>query len=285
MHTTGASTLLRALGPELVLSEAEFVRIRDLVREHTGIALSDAKRQLVHGRLARRLRALKLTSFTDYIRLLEKGDEAEIEEFINAVTTNLTSFFREPHHFEFLGRDLLPAIAATAARRLRIWCCAASTGEEPYSIAMVLREAQSLLAGWDVKVLATDLDSNVLGHAKWGVYTRDRFESMDSKRIARFFEPVSGEDRLSASDELRDLITFKQLNLMNEWPMKGPFDAIFCRNVIIYFDKATQRQLFERMATLQRPGDYLFLGHSESLYRVSERYELIGRTIYRRLPD
>jgi chemotaxis protein methyltransferase CheR len=170
-------------------------------------------------------------------------------------------------------------------RRLRIWCCAASTGEEPYSIAMVLREAQAMLAGWDVKLLATDLDSNVLGHGKWGVYTRDRFESMSARRMANFFEEVSGEDRLSAADQLRDLITFKQLNLMHEWPMKGPFDAIFCRNVIIYFDKDTQRALFERMAGLQRPGDFLFLGHSESLYRVSERYELIGRTIYRRLPD
>ncbi len=284
MHPGGSSTLLRALGPELVLSEAEFERIRELVREHTGIALSDAKRQLVHGRLSRRLRALKLTSFTDYIALLENGDAGELEEFTNAVTTNLTSFFREPHHFDYLAREMLPSVVATASRRLRIWCCAASTGEEPYSIAMVLREAHAQLRGWDVKVLATDLDSNVLGHAKWGVYTRDRFESMDGKRIARFFEEVSGADRLSAADELRDLITFKQLNLMNDWPMKGPFDAIFCRNVIIYFDKATQRQLFARMAELQRPGDYLFLGHSESMYRVSDRYELIGRTIYRRLP-
>jgi chemotaxis protein methyltransferase CheR len=285
MNPSGSSTLLRALGPELILTEPEFDRIRELVREHTGIALSETKRQLVHGRLSRRLRALKITSFTDYIRLLEQGDDGEIEEFINAVTTNLTSFFREPHHFEFLARELLPAVAAKASRRLRIWCCAASTGEEPYSIAMVLREAKALLAGWDVKVLATDLDSNVLGHAKWGVYARERFESMNPARIGRFFERVSGEDRLSAVDELRDLITFRQLNLMHEWPMKGPFDAIFCRNVIIYFDKATQRQLFDRMAALQRPGDFLFLGHSETLYRVSDRYELIGRTIYRRLPD
>lgn len=285
MNTTGASTLLRALGPELVLTDAEFNRIRELVREHTGISLAETKRQLVYGRLVRRLRALKLGSFTDYIRVLERGEPAELEEFTNAVTTNLTSFFREPHHFDFLASDLLPRIAARETRRLRIWCCAASTGEEPYSIAMVLRECQSLFAGWDVKVLATDLDSNVLGHGKWGVYTHDRFENMDKRRIARFFEPVSGEDRLSAVDELRDLITFKQLNLMNEWPMKGPFDAIFCRNVVIYFDKQTQRELFERMAALQRPGDYLFLGHSESLYRVTDRYELIGRTIYRRLPD
>ena len=271
------------------LSQAEFDRIRVLVREHTGIALSESKRQLVYGRLARRLRALKLGSFSDYIMLLEKGEPAELEEFTNAVTTNLTSFFREPHHFEFLAQQMLPEALKrnTGLRRLRIWCCAASTGEEPYSIAMVLREAQESLKGWDTKLLATDLDSNVLAHGKRGVYGHDRFAGMSGNRVSRFFDEVrEGKDnKLSASGDLRSLVTFKQLNLMHEWPMKGPFDAIFCRNVIIYFDKDTQRALFERMAGLQRPGDYLFLGHSESLYRVCDRYELIGRTIYRRLPD
>jgi chemotaxis protein methyltransferase CheR len=256
------------------------------VREHTGISLAESKRQLVYGRLARRLRARKFTSFSQYIKVLEGGEAAELEEFTNAVTTNLTSFFREPHHFEYLAQEMLPGVVARAGgkRRLRLWCCAASTGEEPYSIAMVLREAQGLLAGWDVKLLATDLDSNVLGHGHAGVYGRDRFTSMQGRRLSRFFAETD-DDKLTAADELRDLISFKQLNLMHEWPMKGPFDAIFCRNVIIYFDKETQRALFERMAMLQRPGDFLFLGHSESLYRVSDRYELIGRTIYRRLAD
>jgi chemotaxis protein methyltransferase CheR len=148
---------------------------------------------------------------------------------------------------------------------------------------MVLREAQSLLAGWDVKLLATDLDSNVLATGAAGVYGADRFQSMSPARIKNWFDPVAGDGkRFSASGALRSLITFKQLNLMHEWPMKGPFDAIFCRNVIIYFDKATQRTLFERMATLQRPGDHLFLGHSESLYRVCDKYDLIGKTVYRR---
>lgn len=280
------SLRLPKLAGDFQLSQAEFDRIRELVREHTGISLSEAKRQLVYGRLSRRLRALRMSSFKEYIVLLERGEPEELEEFTNAVTTNLTSFFREPHHFEYLGKELLPAItrSASASRRLRIWCCAASTGEEPYSIAMVLREQQQLLNGWDVKMLATDLDSNVLAHASAGVYVPERFNNMSAPRIKKFFEEGGGEhrDRLRASDSLRDLITFKQLNLMHEWPMRGPFDAIFCRNVIIYFDKNTQRELFERMATLQRPGDHLFLGHSESLYRVSERYELIGKTIYRR---
>jgi chemotaxis protein methyltransferase CheR len=268
------------------LTDAEFNRIRELVREHTGIALSDAKRQLVYGRLARRLRALRLDDFSSYIELLEAGESGELEQFTNAVTTNLTSFFREAHHFEYLAGEALPAIVArdTGRRRLRIWCCAASTGEEPYSIAMVLREAQQRLSGWDVKLLATDLDSNVLAHGISGVYTQDRFRTVSDARLRNFFQaaPRAADGRFRAAEELRSLITFKQLNLMHQWPMRGPFDAIFCRNVIIYFDKETQRALFERMARLQRPGDYLFLGHSESLYRVSDRYDLIGKTIYRR---
>jgi chemotaxis protein methyltransferase CheR len=237
----------------------------------------------VYGRLSRRLRALRLTTFGAYIKLLESGDSAELEEFTNAVTTNLTSFFREMHHFDYLAREGLPAIVARDAgqRRLRIWCCAASTGEEAYSIAMVLREAQPLLAGWDTKLLATDLDSAVLAAGSAGIYTEDRFAAVSVTRRHAFFEELPGP-RMRAKQDLRSLVTFRQLNLMNPWPMRGPFDAIFCRNVIIYFDKATQRALFERMARMQRPGDLLFLGHSESLYRVSEQYDLIGKTVYRR---
>jgi chemotaxis protein methyltransferase CheR len=283
-----SQTTVRLTRIEFELTQSQFQRIRELVRTHTGIALSDHKFQLVHGRLARRLRALRLDNFGDYIKILEGGGP-EIEEFTNAVTTNLTSFFREPHHFDHMAREMLPALAARPAtsRRLRIWCCAASTGEEPYSIAMVLREAQAELAGWDAKILATDLDSAVLATGAAGIYAAARFENMDTRRVSRFFEKGAGVQagNLRAREELRNLITFKQLNLMDPWPMRGPFDAIFCRNVIIYFDKPTQRALFERMAKLQRPGDLLFLGHSETLYRVSPRYELVGRTIYRRLED
>lgn len=275
----------RHSGNDFQLTPADFDRIRELVRQHTGIALSEAKRQLVYGRLSRRLRALKMSSFKEYIALLERGEPTELEEFTNAVTTNLTSFFREPHHFEYLAREMLPKLVGkdSGAKRLRIWCCAASTGEEPYTLAMVLREAGALLSGWDAKLLCTDLDSNVLAHGAAGLYTEERFQTMTAARRSKWFDEVPGDPpRYQAHDELRSLITFKQLNLMHEWPMKGPFDAIFCRNVIIYFDKDTQRKLFERMARLQRPGDYLFLGHSESLYRVSDKYDLLGKTIYRR---
>ena len=286
MNASDTAELSLAGIADFELTDAQFHRIRALVREHTGIALSDAKRQLVYGRLSRRLRALKLGSFREYIELLERGVANELEEFINAITTNLTSFFREPHHFEYLATDLLPQIVArnTGLRRARIWCCAASTGEEPYSIGMVLREAAPLLHGFDIKVLATDLDSAVLATAANGIYNAERLTSVASTRASRFFRKGSGAHagQYRVQDELRNLITFKQLNLMHEWPVRGPFDAIFCRNVIIYFDKDTQRALFARMATLQRPGDILFLGHSESLYHVSDQYELVGRTIYRR---
>ena len=287
MHASDTAELALAGIADFELTDAQFHRIRALVREHTGIALSDAKRQLVYGRLSRRLRALKLGSFREYIELLERGVANELEEFINAITTNLTSFFREPHHFEYLATDLLPQIVArnTGLRRARIWCCAASTGEEPYSIGMVLREAAPLLHGFDIKVLATDLDSAVLATAANGIYNAERLTSVSSTRASRFFRKGSGTQagKFRVQAELQNLITFKQLNLMHEWPVRGPFDAIFCRNVIIYFVKDTQRALFARMAALQRPGDILFLGHSESLYRVSDQYELVGRTIYRRI--
>ncbi len=279
------------LGIDFELTAAQFDRIRELVREHTGIALSEAKRQLVYGRLARRLRALRLDNFGDYIKLLEKGEPAELEEFTNAVTTNLTSFFREPHHFELPGRGgccrrwwrsaRLRAACASGAARPR-----PARSRTPSPSCCARRSACS--TGWDVKLLATDLDSAVLATGAAGVYaSRASRGHGAASACARFFDKGSGaqEGKFRVRDELRSLITFKQLNLMHEWPMRGPFDAIFCRNVIIYFDKATQRVLFERMATLQRPGDLLFLGHSESLYRVSDRYELIGRTIYRRLDN
>ncbi len=275
-------------GPgDYVLSDGEFGRIRELVREHTGIALSEAKRQLVYGRLVRRLRSLRLAGFGDYIALLEQADPVELEEFTNAITTNLTAFFREAHHFDYLAATALPAVLARAggSGRLRIWSCACSTGEEPYSIAIVLREQQALLAGIDARILATDLDSNVLATAAAGVYPAERVQAVAPARVRSFFRAGTGsqQDKVRVDPGLRELITFKQLNLMHEWPMRGPFDVIFCRNVVIYFDKPTQRMLFERMAALQRPGDLLFLGHSESLYRVSDRYELIGQTMYRRV--
>jgi len=270
---------------EYHLSDADFERIRELVREHTGIALADSKRELVYSRLARRLRGLKLGSFGDYIALVERDQSGELEEFANAITTNLTSFFRESHHFDFLASTVLPEIEKRNAgsRRLRIWSAGCSTGEEPYTLAIMLQESMARFRGWDVRILATDLDSNVLATAKAGQYREDRFASVSAARRQRWFEE-GRNGTFTANHELKALITFRQLNLMHGFPFKGPFDVIFCRNVVIYFDKPTQRTLFGRIAQLQRAGDHLFIGHSESLFKVCENYELIGKTIYRRLP-
>jgi chemotaxis protein methyltransferase CheR len=271
---------------EFELTDAEFDRLRGLVREYTGISLSDAKRELVYGRLARRLRRLKLTSFAQYCALVEGRPADEMQELINAITTNLTSFFRENYHFEQLSAEVLPQIERerSGTRRMRLWSAGCSTGEEPYSMAMVMREALAHLPGWDIKLLATDIDSKVVSAAAEGVYGADRLSSMTAERATRWLLPIAGRpDHCVASDALKELITFKQLNLFEPWPMKGPFDVIFCRNVVIYFDRDTQRALFDRMADLQEPGSWLFIGHSENLFNVTQRYKLVGRTVYRRV--
>jgi chemotaxis protein methyltransferase CheR len=271
---------------EFEFTDSEFRRLRDLVQARTGIALSDAKRELVYGRLARRLRKLNLTSFAEYCRLVEGSQSAELQELTNAITTNLTSFFRESYHFEQLASQALPELESrgTDSRRLRLWSAGCSTGEEPYSLAIVIRECLAHLADWDIKMLATDIDSKVIAAAAEGLYAEERFKGVSPERIRNWFPPVPGRPGLrAASAQLKSLITFKQLNLLDPWPMNGPFDVIFCRNVVIYFDKPTQRALFDRMADLQKPGDWLFIGHSENLHNVTQRYKLVGRTVYRRL--
>src|SRR5271155_2396782 len=277
---------IQPIDQEFEFTDAEFKRLREIVHARTGIALSEAKRELVYGRLARRLRKLKLQSFAEYCQLVETGEPAELEELTNAITTNLTSFFREAYHSEQLAAEALPQIESkrAATRRLRLWSAGCSTGEEPYSLAVVLREAMARLANWDVKLLATDIDSKVVATAAEGVYSAERFKGVSADRIKKWFPPAAGSPGFSAvSAELKSLITFKQLNLLDSWPMKGPFDVIFCRNVVIYFDKATQRRLFDRMADLQEPGGWLFIGHSENLLNVTRRYKLVGRTVYRRV--
>jgi chemotaxis protein methyltransferase CheR len=240
----------------------------------------------VYGRLARRLRVLQLRSFAEYRERL-KGDVQEIAELCNAITTNLTSFFREPHHFQYLREHVLEPLATErrGTRRLRIWSAGCSTGEEPYSIAMTVLETLPDAGNWDVRILATDLDSEVLGRARRGVYPLERTGTLSPERVQRFFTErrEAGELCRQIAPEVAALVTFKQLNLIHALPMRGPLDAIFCRNVVIYFDKDTQRELFARIARLQRPGDLLFLGHSESLFKVCDSYALIGKTIHRRV--
>jgi chemotaxis protein methyltransferase CheR len=274
---------------EFAFGDEDFNALRALVKEHTGIHLTEQKRELVYGRISRRLRALDLHSFRDYRELLNQSDGSEIAEFCNAITTNLTSFFREAHHFEYVRDQILAPLLANprAPRRLRVWCAGCSSGEEPYSLGMTILETVPDVSRWDIKILATDLDSEVLARGQRGVYSEDRLRDMSEERLSRFFQatPHYRERAYAVVPELRNLITFKQLNLMSEFPMRGPLDAIFCRNVVIYFDKDTQRDLFGRMARLQQPGGVLFLGHSESLFKVSTEYSLIGKTVYRRVEN
>jgi chemotaxis protein methyltransferase CheR len=271
---------------EFQFDHKDFEALRALIKKITGITLADSKEELVYGRVSRRLRSLGLQTFGEYRQRLEFGDQEELTEFCNAMTTNLTAFFRESHHFNYL-RDhlLLPRLAdPQASRRIRIWSAACSSGEEAYSLAMTVCESIPDWRRWDIKILATDIDSRVLARAKQGVYAKDRVKGLQPQRLARFFraQHEGGQEVYEVVPDLATLITFKQLNLMHELPMSGPFDAIVCRNVIIYFDKDTQKSLFERIAPLQRPDDLLFLGHSESLFRVTNAYALIGKTIYRR---
>jgi chemotaxis protein methyltransferase CheR len=277
---------LESRAREFQFTDSDFHALRTLVKEMTGINLAESKRELVYGRVSRRLRALCLSTFGEYRELLESGDGSELVAFCNAITTNLTSFYRESHHFDYLRDEFLAARrdAGRRSERIRIWSSACSSGEEPYSIAMTIMETIPDWQKWDIKILATDLDSDILARAQLGCYTADRVKGFDPKRLSRFFtESREGAERTyQVIPELAKLITFRQMNLMHDLPMTGPLDAIFCRNVVIYFDKDTQRALFARIAKLQRPGDLLFLGHSETLFKVSDEYGLIGRTIYRR---
>ena len=266
------------------MSDADFARIRTLIHQRAGIALSPIKRDMVYSRLARRLRALGMVSFRDYLDQLENGPagrSGEWEEFTNALTTNLTSFFREPHHFPVLA-DHLRAIGKQ--RPITIWCCAASTGEEPYTIAMTAVEA---LGGFDIPVhiLGSDIDTRVLETARAGVYNFERVEKLSPERLKRFFLRGSGAnaDKVKVRDELKKLVQFRPINLLESgWPLRGPFDVIFCRNVMIYFDKPTQLAVLERFAPLLRSDGLLFCGHSESLHHAAHLFRLRGKTVYTR---
>ena len=268
------------------LTDAAFEAVRTLAFDRLGVTLADAKRELVYTRISRRLRKLKLDTFEEYIELVRSGDPDEAQEFINAITTNLTSFFREPHHFEFLGQTLLPRLMQEkkASRKIRIWCSAASTGQEPYSIAATVREAVPDLSGWDLKILATDIDTNVLDTARRGLYSEENVRDMDKGVLRRWFLRGKGSNagKVKAHPALQELISFKRLNLLDPWPMAGPFDVIFCRNVMIYFDKPTQAKILVKFAQVQRTGMHLLMGHAENITRITEDYKLVGQTIYRR---
>ncbi len=267
---------------EFAFSESDFRFLADLANQKTGIVLSDQKRDMVYSRISRRLRALGLTEFQQYCELLKSptGD-SEIGNLVNAITTNLTHFFREKHHFEHLQKEVLLPLQASGSKRLRIWSAGCSSGMEPYSIAMTLKHTLTPIHRWDARILATDIDTNMLDRGARGEYPLDEFSNIPT--AYRGDVTKSGkESTMHMSDDLKTLIAFKHLNLLESWPMQGIFDAVFCRNVVIYFDKKTQSRLFDRMADLLEVGGWLYIGHSENLMKVTQRFELAGRTIYRK---
>ncbi|MBP7900815.1 MAG: protein-glutamate O-methyltransferase [Gammaproteobacteria bacterium] len=271
---------------EFDFTKADFERVRRIVYDHAGIALADSKQNLIYNRLSRRLRSLNFHDFNHYLTYVEgEGREEEFTHLINAVTTNLTFFFREVHHFEYLSQVLFPSLLKSNAhsKKVRIWSAGCSTGEEPYSLAIVVKE--SFPSDWDVQVHASDLDTNVINTAKAGVYQVESLKGVSPERVKRWFLKGSGanDGLVRIKPELQSLIQFQQVNLMRDWPWKERFDIIFCRNVVIYFDKPTQQKLFMRYHELLSDQGHLFIGHSESLYKVSEQFKLLGKTIYQKI--
>ena len=270
---------------EFALSDREFNRVKARVYKEAGIALSDAKRTLVVSRLGKVLRSLRLNSFDAYLDYLERqGSAADAQNFINALTTNLTRFWREDHHFAhlegYVGRLLERRPRVVHGRpRLRIWSAGCSTGQEPYTIGLHLLAAFPELKRWDFRILATDIDTNVVAKAAAGVYPEGELAGLTPAQCS-LFEPA-GPGQVRVPMAVRELVAFKPLNLMvNPWPMRGPFDAVFCRNVAIYFDKPTQGELFARLGAILVPEGFLYIGHSENLGAGGANFRLVGKTIY-----
>jgi len=267
---------------EFVFTANDFAHVQKLIYDNAGISLSEQKNDLVYSRLAKRLRKHKIHRFDTYLQLLEDEKHPEWEEFINALTTNLTSFFRENHHFTRLSHHLKDNFSrATKDKPVKIWCAASSTGEEPYSIAMTVASAFGKINP-PARILATDLDTKVLDKAIQGIYQLDTIEKLSAVQKERFFFRGNGKSsgQVMMRPELKSMVTFNQLNLLSDWPMKGKFDLIFCRNVMIYFDKPTQYKLLDKFSKHLNKGGLLFVGHSESFPDASHIFKLDKQTVY-----
>jgi chemotaxis protein methyltransferase CheR len=267
-------------GREFAWTDADFDRVQALIYKRAGISLHDGKHAMVYSRLSRRLRDTGHQSFREYLSWLESTDGDEWQEFINALTTNLTSFFRERHHFDVFG-DLLRS--KKSQTQWRIWCSAASTGEEPYSIVMTAMEA--LGARGDFTLAASDIDSKVLATASNGVYKMESLKGLDAAQTQRFFLRGKGNNSgmVRVKPELRQKIEFLMVNLIrDDWPFREPFDVVFCRNVMIYFDAETQRKVLERIHRVMKPGALLFVGHAENFSESRDLFTLKGKTVYER---
>jgi chemotaxis protein methyltransferase CheR len=264
------------------LSDDQFSRISKLVYRLCGINLRSGKEELVKARLTKRLRLLEMGSFDDYLRYVEADQSGqELTYMVDALTTNKTSFFREMEHFEFLQTQILPAIKDNG-RRARFWSAGCSSGEEPYSLAMLLREELRDIDDRDIRILATDISNTVLNKARQAVYTQEVLSGMPALLLQRYFTCCNSKlpRMYRAKDSIRNMVTFAKLNLMGNWPMKGPFNTIFCRNVMIYFDKPTQEYLVNCFWELLGENGYLFVGHSESLACVSHQFSYVQPAVY-----
>ena len=273
------TTLAAAMLGEATLSPAHFERIIALLHAHAGIRMRAGKEGLVRARLTKRLRVLGLSDFDQYLDLVEREpSRREFTEMVDALTTNKTSIFREQAHFDFLQHEVLPSCPGP----IRLWSAGCSSGEEPYTLAMILRETLTEPSARQAKILATDISHRVLATAKAGIYPAESLDEAPRGYVQKYWRPVSGggAPRLEAGPALRSMIQFGKLNLMEKWPMRGPFDAILCRNVMIYFDKATQQTLVQRYWELLRPGGFLFVGHSESLTGLSHRFQYVQPAVY-----
>ncbi len=263
----------------------DFNELRKISNEHSGILVPDDKFDMFYSRLSKRVRMFGLKNFKEYCQFLRDNPDLEFTEFINAVTTNLTSFFRENHHFEYLKDTVIPQLLDhnRTSKQIKVWSAGCSTGQEPYSIAMTLLE--NVPYDWEIKILATDLDTNVLQTASNGIYTKDQLTGLTDNHLKKWFKKGKGlnASKAKVNRELQEKIHFKQLNLMQDWPLKGPFDFIFCRNVLIYFDRVTKESLANRYSQLLPAGTHLFIGHSESLHQLDTGLKLIGNTIYKKV--
>ena len=268
---------------EFLFTEDDFKKIAQILHSHAGIALAEGKAALVYSRLAKRLRSLGLRSFREYCALVEdKQGVDERQAMMAALTTNVTRYFREPHHFDHLRDVVMPKLVDRARRggRIRLWSAACSNGQEPYSMAITVLQALPEAANLDVKILATDIDPNMVAEGRAGIYREDAVTPVPLDLRRKWFKKAAG-GAWEVADELRTLVSFRELNLIGDWPMKGKFDVIFCRNVVIYFDEPTQERIWSRFAPLLEPGGTLYIGHSE---RVSgpgaSLFETTGLTTY-----
>ncbi|MEH6346617.1 MAG: protein-glutamate O-methyltransferase CheR [Bermanella sp.] len=267
---------------EFPMADEDFKHLATMAYDISGIVLGEQKKELVYSRISRRIRKLNLNNFSQYCQYLSSNHESETNEFLNAITTNLTSFFRESHHFEFLAKEVIPKWKQQKKTQpIRIWSSACSTGPEPYSIAITLNKNMAV-DKFNIKILATDLDSDVLAKARQGEYPIADIEQIPRNYLSSFLRN-KGQETGQVKDNIRQMIQFNLLNLLGPWPMRHQFDVIFCRNVVIYFNKETQRELFDRIADSLVEGGYLFIGHSETLHGMTERFVNVGRTIYQKI--